>query len=152
MVVPEYGSIKAATVGEEGEADDQERGRLFSEDDTYFLKDSKKISLKKCVSISVPVLIAAILVFGFGYFLFKDFNNLYPGPGSSRSPRTTTTNPSVLQPEPATNAARSPSPSPVSAGRLIPHSTEASKENGSQSSKESNDPSCSAHSKCKALG
>jgi hypothetical protein len=79
--LPSYGSLKVST--------DEEDEYSFQEAHTYYLKPSplsRKEKLQKLLLLGVPILAAVIIIGGAASLLFKDFDNLYPGPGGSGRP------------------------------------------------------------------
>lgn len=158
-----YGAIDTS------EPDDTERQEELKESDfIYFLKDknaTREDRLKKFILGAVPLVIAVILMGGIGFWLFKDFDHLYPGPSGSRSspnlkPRGPPINspqdsapdyfpaPSDSDPSPPTTSNLKPRGPPI--GTPVAPAPSPMKPPASFSS--GNDVDCSAIPACNKLG
>mmetsp|Transcript_12228 Transcript_12228/g.23067 ORF Transcript_12228/g.23067 Transcript_12228/m.23067 type:complete len:152 (-) Transcript_12228:71-526(-) len=133
MAPSPYGSIEGndpekATSGFASNEDSENRDeRDYNLGESYYLKDhSDKRS--KFLRALLPILIALAIVGGVSYFFFRDFNKLYPGPGSSES------NDDYVAPVSVTD-----------------DSTQETKSNGEESHAQSSS-SCAANDKCADLG
>lgn len=139
-----YGSVNNAGGDVEAESHD------FKETDLLYYREkelSKQEKLMKIVKIAVPLIIAVTLIGGFAWFLLGDFGHLYPGPAGSQVPgHTPASLPTSSAPKaPAPRSAPEEAPPPAPAPKYEVHAA-------STSSSSSGGSSCTAHSKCSALG
>ena len=74
----EYGAI--STQEEEGD-------RSFDADNAYYLKGDVSLTpqqrIRKIVVVTVPILLALLIVGGAALFILRDFTHLYPGKSGS---------------------------------------------------------------------
>jgi hypothetical protein len=160
-----YGSVN-----QQGGDDEEEKAgtaadtTAFKETDLLYYqgrKLSQKEKLSKIAKIAVPIIVAVLLIGSLAWFLLGDFGKLYPGgrdgpPASSTgvsSASSSKTIPASSEPLAPTTTAKSTShytaPAPVPSPVKEPvHSSSTSSSSGSSGG----GSSCSANSKCKALG
>jgi hypothetical protein len=77
-----YGSIQPC----EGNADNDQS---FDAENAYYLGDSGsnltfEQKIRKTIKFAFPIIVAIVIMGGFGLYLFRDFNTLYPGRGGGR--------------------------------------------------------------------
>ena len=61
----------------------------FNESDFLYLKEQKltrEEKFKKIILTTIPILVAFFIMGGIAYWLFKDFDHLYPGPSGKKYP------------------------------------------------------------------
>ena len=117
-----------------GSVEDQTDG--FDEKDMYYVKDNttREQKMRKLFLIAVPILAAILIIGGAALFLFKDFDNLYPGKGGgNKEPMPSTKHHITVS---STKAAPAPSPA----------TSDSESAGGSGGAKD-----CSANEKCKEL-
>jgi hypothetical protein len=66
--------------------DEHDSSAAFQEGNTYYLKNSAPLSIKKALLSAVPILGAVLLMGVIVLFLLRDFNHLYPGRGGDQNP------------------------------------------------------------------
>jgi hypothetical protein len=84
-VVVEDGEVNNEDAANKSIIDD-EHDSAFQEGNTYYLKNSAPLSVKKVLLSIVPILGAVLLMGGIVLFLLRDFNHLYPGRGGDQNP------------------------------------------------------------------
>jgi hypothetical protein len=65
---------------------DEHDSSAFQAGNTYYLKNSAPLSIKKALLSAVPILGAVLLMGVIVLFLLRDFNHLYPGRGGDQNP------------------------------------------------------------------
>jgi hypothetical protein len=155
--LPSYGSLSKNSYGsltkngdddvveEEGNGRAAAAATAFQDGDTYYLKDSAPLSIKKVVLSAVPILGAVLLMGGIVLFLLRDFGRLYPGRGGDRNPLPDDYHPRT-SPVVVVHSSSLDSNTDGDESSARHHSKDVSKESSSSSSVE-----CTAHPNCAGL-
>jgi hypothetical protein len=155
--LPSYGSLSKNSYGsltkngdddvveEEGNGRAAAAAAAFQDGDTYYLKDSAPLSIKKVVLSAVPILGAVLLMGGIVLFLLRDFGRLYPGRGGDRNPLPDDYHPRT-SPVVVVHSSSLDSNTDGDESSARHHSKDVSKESSSSSSVE-----CTAHPNCDGL-
>lgn len=153
--IPSYGSVNDATetsyftakAGPDEEAVDQS----FDADQTYYLRSGSDLTfkqkLRKYAVAAVPILLAALIMGFFTFYLLRNFSHLYPARGGEpvikREPsHTTTVTAEDYHGEDQNNAVKTPE---------IHHRPLTDDDEKPIRSKTEGSSSCSAHPNCSHL-
>lgn len=111
----------------------------FNESDFLYLKEQKltrEEKFKKIILTTIPILVAFFIMGGIAYWLFKDFDHLYPGPSGKKYPSKYSPQVSPI------HTPTAPAPAP----KVSPSSSSTSSSSGGGNS------ACTANPDCKKLG